>query len=154
MPSTTVFFRGSGWTQVDRAGRIVVPSAFRKRLVEHYGTRVFITEGWTAVHPHVVIYPIAVWENIEKEIHFQADLSWLEKMALMHRLNLHGVETELDDKGRLLIPQTLRQNAELTGKVILVGFFNAIQVWNPVQLERFHREVQWDPSIVQKLPIG
>jgi MraZ protein len=150
-PRTDVFFRGAGWTQFDTAGRMVVPTNFRKRLLESYGAQVFVTQSFWPEFPHIVIYPLPVWETIEAEIRLQTDIDPRQKMALMHRLNTRGVETELDDKGRILVPPELREYARLASRAILVGYFNTIQVWNPDLLEAFQAQVPWTPELVQSI---
>lgn len=150
-PRTDVFFRGAGWTQFDAAGRMVVPTNFRKRLLEYYGPQVFVTQSFLLEFPHIVLYPLPVWEAIEAEIRLQTDIEPSQKMALMHRLNTKGVETELDDKGRILVPPELRAYARLESRVVLVGYFNTIQVWNPDLLEAFQAQVPWTPELARRI---
>ena len=42
---------------------------------------------------------------------------------------------ELDRQGRILIPQKLRQKAELQGPVLIQGNLECFEIWNPERKE-------------------
>lgn len=147
----TGFFRGSDWSRVDKAGRVVIPSMFRRRL-EEYGLNVFIARSFFTDFPHAVIYPIAVWQNIELNIFHRTDLAPLEKMSLIQQVNLLSQETQVDERGRVIIPAELRRHAELKSRVRVVGCFDAIQVWNPEIYDRFVTAHPMSQPLTEQLP--
>ena len=50
------------------------------------------------------------------------------------RANYFGQTAELDNQGRVLIHQRLRESADMTGEVDIVGHFDFLQVWNHERL--------------------
>jgi MraZ protein len=42
---------------------------------------------------------------------------------------------ELDRQGRILIPQKLRQKADLQGPVLIIGNLECFEIWNPERKE-------------------
>ena len=145
------FFRGSDWSRVDKAGRVVIPAAFRRRL-EEYGPQVFLARSFFQDFPHIVIYPLSVWQTIELNIYHNPELPPLEKMALIHQINQLSQEAQVDDRGRVLIPAELRDYAGIQETVRVVGCFDAIQVWHPEIYEQFLESHPIREPITQHLP--
>jgi len=50
----------------------------------------------------------------------------------------NAMEVVPDAQGRILVPARLKDAAELSGSVLLVGLVNRIELWNP---ERFEEAV-------------
>jgi MraZ protein len=46
-----------------------------------------------------------------------------------------AVEVVPDTQGRILIPQRLKEAAELDGQVLLVGAIDKVELWNPAHFE-------------------
>ena len=145
------FFRGSDWSKVDRAGRVVIPAPFRKRL-DAYGPEVFVARSFHEAFPHLVVYPLTVWQNIEMNIYHNPDLNPLEKMALMHQINRFSAETAIDDRGRIMLPAELRKYAGIKDTVRVVGCFDAIQIWEPETYQAFLDRFPVKTSILNHLP--
>ena len=77
----------------------------------------------------LAIYPLPEWERIEKEIQ---DLPALKPaVKRFQRLMLgYATDLELDGSGRLLLPQPLRDYAQLDKKLVLVGQGNKLELWS------------------------
>ncbi|SJM90806.1 Protein MraZ (fragment) [Crenothrix polyspora] len=75
------------------------------------------------------IYPLPEWEELEKKI---KELPAFNKMAAKLKRFLIGnaYECEMDTQGRILLPEKLRNFANLHKKVVLVGQLNRFEVWN------------------------
>lgn len=75
------------------------------------------------------LYPLPEWEKVEQTI---IKLPTLDKMAVKLRRFLIGyaTECEMDAQGRLLLPEKLRDYAEMNKKIVLVGQLNKFEVWN------------------------
>jgi MraZ protein len=109
-------FRGNHPTRVDEKGRLKVPADFKRRVDELYGPQFFITskDGKRAE-----IYPLKEWEKVEEAL---AKLgSTPAKKKFLDVTNYYGQVVEMDGQGRLLIPQSLREAAELLGDVAVLG---------------------------------
>ncbi len=125
-----VVFRGSQQARIDEKGRLKIPSDFRGVLEDRYGTRVFLTSYFG---DSVLIFPLPVWEEMENKL-LALPSTLEERDRLLEAVNYYGVLTDLDAQGRVLIPQRLRDSAEIVGDVDVVGKLKVLEVWNHEQL--------------------
>jgi MraZ protein len=119
-------FRGNHPTRIDEKGRLKVPAEFKRVIDEKYGLKFYITslDGKVAQ-----MYPFEEWERIEQKL---ASLSTFNptKKKFLSRVNFYGQEVEMDGQGRLLIPQLLRQSADIKGEVAVMGNLTYLEVRN------------------------
>jgi MraZ protein len=127
-------FRGNHPTRVDDKGRLKVPAEFKRVIDEKYGTQFYITsvDGKVAE-----VYPFEEWERIEQKLAGLSNYNPTKKKFL-DRVNYWGQQVEMDGQGRLLIPQMLREAAEIKGEVAVTGNLNRLLVRN---LEAYRREI-------------
>ena len=128
-------FRGNHPTRVDDKGRLKVPAEFKRVIDEKYGQQYYITslDGDVAQ-----VYPFEEWERIEQKL---AGLSSFNptKKKFLARVNYYGQQVEMDGQGRLLIPQLVREAAQIKGEVAVVGYLNYLEVRN---LEAYTKKIQ------------
>ena len=131
-------FRGNHPTRVDEKGRLKVPAEFKRVIDEKYAQRFYITslDGNVAQ-----IYPFEEWERIEQKL---ANLSTFNptKKKFLNRVNYYGQVVEMDGQGRLLIPQILREAAQIRGEVAVLGNLTYLEVRN---MEALDREIKEQP---------
>ena len=61
----------------------------------------------------------------------------------MSRFLLAGaVETEVDSAGRILIPEYLKEFADLKSRVILAGVSDRVEIWNEKTWEEYKRKIE------------
>jgi len=120
---------------VDEKGRLKVPAEFKRVIDEKYGQQFYITslDGKVAQ-----VYPFEEWERIEQKL---AGLSTFNptKKKFLDRVNYYGQVVEMDGQGRLLIPQILRDAAQIKGEVAVLGNLTYLMVRN---LETFRKEIE------------
>ncbi len=128
-------FRGNHPTRVDEKGRLKVPAEFKRVIDEKYSMQFYITslDGKSAQ-----IYPFEEWERIEQKL---AGLSTFNptKKKFLTRTNYWGQVAEMDNQGRLLLPQLLRDSAQLKGEVAVMGYLNRLEVQS---MEGVRQEVE------------
>ncbi len=131
-------FRGSAPAKIDSKGRLKVPTEFRRLLEESHGPDVFIT---SIVGQSAMLYPLSVWEGIERKL---ADVpsSDRSKQRFLERVNYFGQQLRLDAQGRVVIPQILRERAEMIGDVVVSGRIEHLEIWNH---ERFGQKLLEEP---------
>jgi MraZ protein len=127
-------FRGNHPTRVDEKGRLKVPAEFKRVIDEKYAQNFYITslDGIVAQ-----VYPFEEWERIEQKL---AALSTFNptKKKFLNRTNYYGQVVEMDGQGRLLVPQILRESAQIRGEVAVLGNLTYLEVRN---LEAFRKEI-------------
>ncbi len=119
-------FRGSSPINLDEKGRLAVPTRYRAELRDCCDQQLVVT-----VSPDrcLSIYPLPVWEEIERKI---SKLPSLDKKAkrLQRLLIGHATDCEMDGQGRVLIAESLRQFAGLEKRVVLVGMGKKFEIWD------------------------
>jgi MraZ protein len=109
-------FRGNNPARVDEKGRLKLPADFKRRVDELYGPQFYITskDGERAE-----IWPLKEWEKIEDSLALAP--SSAAKQKFLDVTNYYGQVVEMDSQGRLLMPQLLREKADLKGDVAVLG---------------------------------
>jgi transcriptional regulator MraZ len=128
-------FRGNHPTRVDEKGRLKIPAEFKRVIDEKYNAQFYITslDGKVAQ-----LYPFEEWERIEQKL---AALSTYNptKKKFLARVNYWGQTVEMDGQGRLLMPQLLRDSAQIKGEVAVTGNLTYLEVRN---LEAYRQEME------------
>ena len=119
-------FRGNHPTRVDEKGRLKVPAEFKRLVDEQYNEHFYITSKDGKV---AEIYPMKEWEAFEKKLAEIPNFNPAKK-KLMARINYYGQAVDMDPQGRLLVPQILREEAEVTGDVVVFGMQTYLEVAN------------------------
>lgn len=119
---------------LDEKKRISLPSKFRKEI----GNKVVITNG---LDNCLFIYPMKEWEKIFQKFGElgigQADTRGFNRFMLAG-----AVEVEVDSNGRILIPDFLKDFAEIKSKVVFTGVYNRIEVWNEKTWNDYKKRIQ------------
>ena len=140
-------FRGNHPTRVDEKGRLKVPAEFKRVIDEEYAQKFYITsvDGKVAQ-----VYPFEEWEKIEHKL---ASLSTYNptKKKFLNRVNYYGQVVEMDGQGRLLIPQILREAAQIRGEVAVLGHLTFLEVQNMEALDKEIKEQAFTDEDIKTL---
>ncbi len=132
-------FRGNHPTRIDEKGRIKVPAEFKRTIDETYGGgQFYITSRDGRV---AEIYPFEEWQRIEEKLAKVSNFNPAKKKFL-DRVNYYGQMVEIDSQGRLLIPQILRESADVKGEVLVFGNLTYLEVRNA---EAFRKHLEENP---------
>lgn len=132
-------FRGSSFHTIDSKGRIIIPARFRDviKAQESNGVMVSRMDGG------LVAYTYDEWRNIETRILSLAEKS--ENMRRFRRVFIGGAfECACDKQDRILIPQNLRQYAELDKEIVLVGVLDHFEIWSRKSWDRENIHLEKD----------
>lgn len=114
-------FSGQYDHSLDSKGRLIIPAKFRPLLEEGC----FLTRGLDGC---LFLFPLGVWKELRQKIQ-QLPLTNPVARAFS-RLIFSGEECQLDRQGRILIPNHLREFAQLKDKVVVVGLGNRVEIWS------------------------
>ena len=118
-------FRGSFFHTIDSKGRIIIPAKFRDVIKAQESNGVMVSR----IDGGLVAYTYDEWRNIETRILSLAEKS--ENMRRFRRVFIGGAfECACDKQDRILIPQNLRQYAELNKEIVLVGVLDHFEIWS------------------------
>ena len=120
-------FRGINTINLDAKGRMAMPARYREQLMESCSGYLVVTIDTN--HRCLLLYPLSEWEQIERQIE---SLSSFDPMSqrVKHLLIGHANDLEIDGSGRILLPQELRQYAQLEKHVSLIGQGKKLEIWS------------------------
>ena len=113
---------GSSTLTLDIKGRIVIPARYRELLRKNCEGEMVITKD--PQYPALIIYPGKLWKEISKKFEALGGLNQKVRSIQWKILgNASVTDFEVGERMNLLIPQILRDFANLTVKehVALVG---------------------------------
>lgn len=114
-------FMGEYRHAMDGKGRLFIPARFRSGL----GERFVVTKGLDRC---VFVYNLPAWEAIQVKLR---DLSFTRADArAFTRFFLAGAaEVEPDRQGRILLPTSLREHANLIRDSVVIGVGERVEIW-------------------------
>ena len=117
---------GSCPAKIDEKSRLRLPARFRRDLPETIDNSYYVTsdDGKCAQ-----IFPVPVWERIAQKFQ-EAPRMDPAKLKLQRITSYYGMLSEMDPQGRVLIPPELREDAMLSGDVVVIGKNDHLEVWN------------------------
>ena len=129
-------FIGEYTHTIDQKKRLAIPAKFRKEL----GRRVVVTRGLDSC---LFVFPDREWKMLADK---------LGKLPIGHkdargfvRLMLAGaMQDDLDGLGRIIIPDYLKNYAQLGKQVIIAGLYNRVEIWDENIWNKYKREAERD----------
>lgn len=120
-------FRGQFQHSIDAKGRTSLPARFRDSLDSCGDPRFVLTSG--LFDPCLHLFPLKAWEELEEKI---AQLPSLDPHVVrFRRLYVSAAcECEADKAGRVLIPNHLREKADLKKDVLWAGMGRHLELWS------------------------
>jgi MraZ protein len=120
-------FRGVSKINMDPKGRVAMPSRYREHLMEACAGRIVATIHFA--DRCLMLYPLDQWEFVQAQLE---DLPSAdpENRRVQRLLLGHATDLELDGSGRILLPQVLREFAQLDKQVALVGMGKRFELWS------------------------
>lgn len=125
---------GQYYTKIDKKGRTALPAQFRKELEKELiicrwyenSLALFGKQSWERV------IDIAVGESL-----MIAPTRDTERFLLGSAFTI-----EPDGQGRIILPQVLREHAQIEGDVVFLGLKNRIEIWDKEVWTKKNKEIQ------------
>ena len=119
-------FLGHQSTKVDEKGRLKLSSEFKAVVDETFGNKFYITsmDGRRAQ-----LYPLTEWMKKLGQLNAMPSSNAI-RQRILDVTSRYGAPVEMDAQGRLLLPQELREEAKLTGEVIVLSKGSILEVAN------------------------
>jgi MraZ protein len=121
-------FRGINTVSLDDKGRLAIPARCREVLdISNSHGQLIVTID--TEERCLLMYPLIFWEDIEKKIESLPSFNYAAR-RIQRLLIGHATEIALDNQGRILLPQELREYASLKKRAVLVGQGKKIEIWD------------------------
>jgi len=122
-----VFFGETAIT-LDAKGRIAMPTRYREDLMSACQGKLVLT--YSAFDSGCLwLYPESEWSRVREQVMALSTFNPSHR-SLQRRLVGSATQIDVDGNGRLLLPQTLRQVANLEKRVVLMGMGQRFEIWN------------------------
>ena len=115
---------------LDAKGRLIMPAKLRTDM----GEKFIITKGLDGC---LFVFSQIEWSNFESKL---KELPLTNKNARdFVRFFLSGAtECEIDKQGRFLLVNTLREYAEISKEVIIIGVGTRLEIWNKDKWKKYN----------------
>lgn len=118
-------FRGRFEYTIDEKGRTSLPAKFREVLAANYDERLIVT----TFDKCLWAYPVKEWQAIEEKIALLPQFK--SEVKALQRIFVSGAnECPLDKQGRIVLPVSLRDYADLKKEIVFVGMTRRIEIWS------------------------
>jgi MraZ protein len=118
-------FSGEYNVSIDLKGRISIPASFRDELRQVYECEGLVV---TRYKDGLVAYPPRCWKKICANV-FAMSPGPKREANLRNRI-APAKECPFNAQGRIQIPQSLREHADLNKDVVVIGMFEKIEIWS------------------------
>jgi MraZ protein len=127
-------FYGEYFHSIDRKGRLILPSKFREVAKANFIERFFVTRG---LDKCLFMFSEEEWRAQESK--FKAIPFTKQQARTFNRLFFSGaVDIVPDKQGRILLPQYLKDFADIKKEVVVVGVANRIEIWAKDKWQEFY----------------
>lgn len=129
---------GSNTISLDDKGRITIPTEYRKDILDYCAGKMVLTNH-PQKDPCLVLYVKNRFDEIVQEIN---KLPTNTRQDREFKRNFSGsrVLVTMNSTGRILVPQSLRQQHKLGKNLLLLGSTNFFEIWDLQTREDFYKE--------------
>ena len=115
-----MMFMGEYNHTIDAKGRLIVPSKFRESL----GDTFVVTKGLDGC---LFVYDNEEWNAFEEKLK-SLPITNKEARQFVRFFLAGAAEVEVDKQGRILVPNILREFAQISKDVVLIGVASRIEI--------------------------
>ena len=127
-------FIGEYTYSIDDKKRLAIPAKFRQLL----GKKAFITRG---LDNCLFIYPAREWQQLAQKLS-KLPLSQSDARGFARLMLTGAMDTKLDNLGRILVPDYLKDYAQLNKKVVIAGVYNRIEIWDEAKWQAYKKKAE------------
>src|SRR5438876_65241 len=118
---------------LDEKNRLILPSRFRDKC---RGSDVILTQG---LERCLFLFPLEAWNDLAGKLADLPIANKMEERAFKRILLSAACEAEVDGQGRILIPQNLKDYAQIAHEVVVLGVLKHVEIWSKRLWENYHK---------------
>jgi len=126
--------------RIDPKKRLAIPAKFRKEL----GNKAVITKG---LDQCLVVYPLSEFEKVAEALS-KLPTGQSEGRSFVRDFFSGASDVEIDSLGRILIPEYLKKIAGLREKVVVVGVYKRLEVWDEEKWNEYKSRIEKQTDIL------
>lgn len=117
---------------LDAKGRLIMPAKLRETI----GDKFVVTKGLDGC---LFAFSLTEWANFEEKLK-TLPLSNRNSREFTRFFLSGATECEIDKQGRFLIPNNLRETANLQKEVVIIGVGTRIEIWDKTKWNSYNNE--------------
>jgi len=125
---------------IDNKKRLAVPAKLRKEI----GEKAVLTRG---LNNCLALYPLGEWQKLTDKLG-QLPMGQGDSRGFSRIMFAGAVEVEMDQLGRILMPDYLKNYAGLKQKVVIAGVNNRLEIWDEERWESYKQEMEKNTDII------
>ena len=125
---------------LDPKKRLAIPAKLRKVL----GEKVILTRG---LNNCLVLYPLDQWQKLTEKLG-QLPVGQGDTRSFLRLMFSGAVEVDLDQLGRILIPDFLKNYASLSQRITIVGVYDRLEIWDEGRWNSYKSEVEKNTDMI------
>ncbi|HEA84486.1 MAG TPA: transcriptional regulator MraZ [Candidatus Wildermuthbacteria bacterium] len=129
-------FIGEYTYSIDAKKRLALPPKFRKNL----GEKAVITRG---LDQCLFLYTTSEWEKLAQKLS-SLPLSQADARGFGRLMLAGAMEVNIDNLGRILMPDYLKDYASLKKKVIVAGLYSRVEIWDEAKWNQYKDKTEKD----------
>ncbi len=135
-------FLGRYEHNIDEKGRLTIPARYRE-LLENGA---YVTQGF---YHNLIVHPVSAFEELFSKVNH---LAFTDPIARQLKRFIFSTaeRCEFDKTGRILLPQFLRESAQLNEEAMIVGAGAYFEIWSPQNWAKQDESMQDTETTVQR----
>lgn len=125
---------------LDSKKRLAVPAKLRKEL----GEKAVLTRGLDSC---LFLYPQQEWQKLTEKLG-QLPVGQGNTRGFLRLMLAGAMEVEMDQLGRILIPDYLKSYADLKQKVVIAGVYNRLEIWDETRWNGYKTELEKNTDMI------
>src|SRR3989344_2943098 len=125
---------------LDPKKRLAIPAKLSKVL----GEKVILTRG---LNNCLVLYPLDQWQKLTEKLG-QLPVGQGDTRSFLRLMFSGAVEVDLDQLGRILIPDFLKNYASLSQRITIVGVYDRLEIWDEGRWNSYKSEVEKNTDMI------
>lgn len=117
---------------LDPKNRVIMPSKFREQL----GDRFVMTKG---LDNCLFIYSSEDWSIVEDKLK-GLPMTNKDARAFVRFFFAGASECDLDKQGRMVIPNYLKEHANIDKELVIIGVSTRIEIWSKEEWNKFNND--------------
>lgn len=136
-------FLGEYEYSLDQKGRVAIPAKFRGG----FKAGLVLARGFEKC---IRVFPLNEWTKTAEKL-IALPITETGSRRLNRSLFSSAFSLELDGQGRVLLPQPLRDYAEIREAVVIAGLYSVLEIWSR---EHWDTEKDLMAGSMEQIPVG
>lgn len=125
---------------LDTKKRLAIPAKVRKEM----GETAVLTRG---LDNCLSLYPLPEWQKLTEKL-AQLPVGQGDTRSFSRLMLAGAVEVEMDQLGRILVPDYLKQYAGLRQRVVIAGVYNRLEIWDEERWNAYKSDVEKNTDMI------